>query len=109
MRIVPQVASASYSSLPPLLDAPRTAGLLPARLPIPSAKVEIVQHQTYRQEAPRKSSSRVVYRSFAEWRAADEELRQFFEGSRRRIDEAYQRYYDRQRARHDLRNEVRNA
>jgi hypothetical protein len=74
-RILPQIASNSYSSSPGLLmlPAPKIAGLLPA--PQPKITVEkIIQ--------PCEAH---VFRSFAGWQAADNELAEFLEGALRRL------------------------
>ncbi len=76
MRIVSQSAPASYSQFPAqqllMLSAPRIAGLLPATVTKPRPAVTL--------PPPRR-----VYRSFAEWDAADAELEAFFEGARQRL------------------------
>jgi hypothetical protein len=75
MRILPQIASNSYSSSPGLLmlQAPRIAGLLPA--PQPKVTIEKIIK-------PPKSH---VFRNFAEWQAADEELAALFDGALQRL------------------------
>jgi hypothetical protein len=83
MRIVPQVASVSYSLLPeiPLLAAPRIAGLLPARTASASAApITVVQ----------KSPSRLE-RQQAIWAAQDAELEAFLEGARQRLRNVYEK------------------
>ena len=82
MRIVPQSAVASYSFLL-ALPAPQIAGLLPARCePVqpatPATPTIIVE--------PRRSR---VFRSFAEWDAADAELEDFLIGARQRLAAVY--------------------
>jgi hypothetical protein len=56
-----------------MLPAPHIAGLLPA--PKPAITIEKI----VRQPASR------VFRSFAEWQAADDELAAWFEGALRRL------------------------
>ncbi len=74
MRIVSQSAPASYSQFPApqllMLCAPKIAGLLPATTSKP--RPPVVSRPPNR-----------VFRSFAEWEAADAELEAFFEDARR--------------------------
>jgi len=81
MRIVPQSVTASYSPLL-ALPAPQIAGLLQARCErlFPVAPAIIVE--------PRRSTSR-VFRSFAEWDAADAEIESFLVGARQRLSVVY--------------------
>jgi hypothetical protein len=88
MRILPQIASFSYSSSPGvlLLPAPKIAGLLPAPkiaglLTAPQPKI------TVEKIVPERESR--VFRSFAEWQAADEEIAAFLEGMYRRLAAAH--------------------
>jgi hypothetical protein len=88
MAILPQLASYSYSLLPAptpllMLSAPQFAGLLPA--PRPQITVEKRKRQS--------SSSRVVFRTPAEWRAADAELAAMIERTIETINAARQGVY----------------
>jgi hypothetical protein len=74
--IVPQSVPLSYSTVP-LLAAPPIAGLLPAPKVKPQITVEKIA------KSPQLESR--VFRSFAEWEAADEELAAFFEGAIQRL------------------------
>jgi hypothetical protein len=85
MRILPQSAPFSYSLLPApapllMLPAPQFAGLLPA--PKPQITVEKISK---RKSAPYQPSSR-IFRSIAEWNAADAELANIIEGAIQRLN-----------------------
>jgi hypothetical protein len=81
-RIVPQSVPLSYSLLPApppllMLAAPRFAGFLPAP--------QVVSQQITVEKVKFRSEAR-VFRSFAEWKSADEELTALFENAYRRLD-----------------------
>lgn len=65
---------------PLLLVAPRIAGYLPA--PAKATVVEILPRQEYSYQPPQSR----VFRSFAEWDAADAELEVCFARIRRALD-----------------------
>jgi len=83
LPIVPQSTPASYSPLL-ALPAPKIAGLLPAHT-ASSAQRQITSlpEPFY---APRPSR---VFRSFAEWDAADAEIESFLVGARQRLSAVY--------------------
>jgi len=64
------------------LPAPQIAGLLPARCErvLPATPTIVIE--------PRRSASR-VFRSFAEWDAADAEIESFLVGARQRLSAVY--------------------
>jgi len=83
LRIVPQSATASYSPLL-ALPAPQIAGLLPARTASSAPRqIKPLPEPFY---TPRRSR---VFRSFAEWDAADAEIEAFLVGARQRLTAVY--------------------
>jgi hypothetical protein len=84
MRILPQLAPLSYSLLPEpapmlMLPAPQLAGLLPAP-----------QITVIKQKPPQSKSRSRIFRTPAEWQAADAELAAWIEGAIERINAANQ-------------------